>query len=81
MPNRSDLTLALGNLASQDGVGRLKAVHQVGEVLRQELEAAVFTAELAQVRQARSAGKSWREIGVAIGVSHAQARRRYVDHL
>jgi hypothetical protein len=93
VPARSDLNRYLGNLAtSGDAVGRLKAVHQVGVVLRQELEAALFEAELAQVRQARSPqvrqGRSrkpkphsWEEIGRAIGVSHVQARRRYIDHL
>jgi hypothetical protein len=81
MAARTDLRRALDNLANPHPLARLKAVHEAGQVLREELDAAIDAAEAAQVRAARSARASWREVGNALGVSHTQARRRFHGRL
>ena len=75
----------LGNLANPDPLARLKAIHQLGDRMRKELDAWIDLAELEQVRQARTRPRqtrpSWEEIGRALGVTHTQARRRFADRL
>jgi hypothetical protein len=78
---RTDLYRELGNLANPHPLARLKALHGIGQTLRRVLDDALDAAELEQVRAARSARASWREIGKALGVSHTQARRRFHDRL
>jgi hypothetical protein len=61
MPARTDLDRELRNLAGAHPLARLKALHGIGLILRQELDSTFDTAELAQVRAARSARASWRD--------------------
>lgn len=81
--NRRDLDRELGNLAHQDALARLRAIHEIGKILAAELHEAILQAEAAQVRVARSRYKPapWAEIGRAIGVTHTQAQRRYKDRI
>jgi hypothetical protein len=76
----------LRNLAGAHPLARLEAIHQLGQVLRAELDAWVDLAELEQVRAARSMARSvrpsWGDIGVALGgLSHTQAIRRFRDRV
>lgn len=78
------LDILLRNLAAPHPLARLRAIHELGRLLRDLLDEWIDRAELAQVRAARSARSrsSWEEIGRAVGgVSHTHARRRFADRL
>ena len=83
MPIRSDLERELDNLASAHPLARLEAIHEVGVILRTELDTALDAAELAQVRTARkwNPKASWNQVGDALGISHVHARRRFHDRI
>lgn len=83
LPTRAGLYRELRNLANPHPLARLEALHEIGEALRQELDVALFIAELEQVRQARSRNPqpSWREIGAALGITGQYAQRKFQDAL
>ena len=80
---RPDADILLGNLAGAHPLARLKATHEIGNLLRGDLEEWIDRAELEQVRAARKLRPqpSWGEIGRALGVSHTHARRRFADRV
>ena len=84
LPTRADLYRAVGNLAAGHPVARLKALHEIRQILRRELDAAFDAAELEQVGVARSIRPKrapWREIGDALGITGQHAQRKFEDAL
>ena len=77
--------MAVRNLATAPSLGRLEALHELGQLLRDALDELVDDAELEAVRALRSGSPqgraSWESIGRALGVSHTQAIRRFGDRL
>ena len=75
--------ILFANLAAAHPLARLKAIHELGRLLREQVDEWVDRAELEQVRAARTMRPqpSWQKIGRALGVSHTQARRRFADRL
>lgn len=78
-----DADILFGNLAGANPLTRLKAIHELGQILRDELDAWVDRIELEQVRAARKMRPqpSWEKIGGVLGVSHTQAIRRFAERV
>ena len=78
-----DVQHMIKNLASNAPLARLRALQELGALLRGAFDDLVDAAQLEQVRAARErrAGGDWRSIGDALGVSATQAHRRFAKRL